>query len=195
MGMTGPRFALVMEAGPRVGAVYPLEADVIALGREADNTIVLDNPRISRYHARLRISPGGTVLLEDLGSTNGTFVARQPLLGVQRLQPEEIFNLADCVRLRLVSLEPSADVVPAAPPALDAGALPARSIAVPTPSADETLLPPSVPPEPGSPRWIYPVGGCLALLTCLISALGVYLWFAPVSFWERLLALLGLPLS
>lgn len=185
MGIARQRFALVMEAGPQMGAVYPLEADVIALGREADNTIVLDNPRISRYHARLRISPTGTVLLEDLGSTNGTFIAGQPLLGVQRLQPEETFNLAGYVRLRLVSLELLAAVVPAASPAPDA---------VPTPSADETLLPPSAPPGPGNPRWVYPLGGCLALLTCLISALGVYLWFAPVSFWERLLALLGLPL-
>lgn len=193
MGMTGPRFALVMEAGPQVGAVYPLEADVITLGREADNTIVLDNPRISRYHARLRISPTGTVLLEDLGSTNGAFIAGQPLWGVQRLQPEETFNLAGCIRLRLVSLEPPA-AVPATPPAPDAGALPARSVAVPTPSADETLLPPSALPGPGNPRWVYPLGGCLALLTCLIFALGGYLWFAPVSFWERLLALLGLPL-
>jgi len=194
MGMTKLRFALVMEAGPQVGAVYPLETNMIALGREADNTIVLDNPRISRYHARLRISPAGTVLLEDLGSTNGTFIAGQPLWGIQRLQPEETFNLAGCVRLRLVSLEPLAAVVPATPPALDAGDLPARSVAVPTPAADETLLPSSIPPGPGSPRWVYPIGGCLALLTCLISALGVYLWFAPVSFWERLLALLGLPL-
>ncbi len=194
MGIARQRFALVMEAGPQVGAVYPLEADVIALGREADNTIVLDNPRISRYHARLRISPVGTVLLEDLGSTNGVFIAGQPLLGVQRLQPEETFNLASCVRLRLVALESPAAVVSATPLALDAGALPARSVAVPTLYADETLLPPSAPPGPGSPRWVYPVGGCLALLTCLISALGVYLWFAPVSFWERLLALLGLPL-
>lgn len=194
MGIARQRFALVIEAGLQVGAVYPVEADVIALGREADNTIVLDNPRISRYHARLRISPTGTVLLEDLGSTNGTFIAGQPLLGVQRLQPEEAFNLAGCVRLRLVALEPLAAVVPATPPALDAGDLHARSVAIPTPLADETLLPPSVPPGPGNPRWVYPLGGCLALLICLISALGVYLWFAPVSFWERLLALLDLPL-
>ena len=194
MGITRQRFALVMEAGPQVGAVYPLEADVIALGREADNTIVLDNPRISRYHARLRISPTGTVLLEDLGSTNGTFIAGQPLWGVQRLQPEEAFNLAGCIRLRLTALEPLAAMVPATPPELDAGDLPTRSVAVPTPSADETLLPPSALPGPGSPRWVYPLSGCLALLTCLIFALGGYLWFAPVSFWEWLLALLGLPL-
>ncbi len=48
-------------------------ARVVRIGRSADNDIVLDDPRISTHHARLIIS-GSQVLIEDLGSSNGTFV-------------------------------------------------------------------------------------------------------------------------
>jgi hypothetical protein len=45
----------------------------ITLGRGSDNTIVLNGPNISTHHARLILSERG-IILEDLGSTNGTSV-------------------------------------------------------------------------------------------------------------------------
>src|SRR5262245_9549881 len=42
-----------------------------SIGRGADQNIVLDDALVSRNHARLKISDG-TVLFEDLGSTNGS---------------------------------------------------------------------------------------------------------------------------
>ena len=47
---------------------------VIGIGRSADNKIVLDDPRVSGHHARLLVVPGSKTLVEDLGSSNGTFV-------------------------------------------------------------------------------------------------------------------------
>lgn len=52
---------------------YPLAGDDVALGRGLENTIVLEDRRVSRSHARL-ISSGGHWVVRDESSTNGTFV-------------------------------------------------------------------------------------------------------------------------
>ena len=48
-------------------------AKVIAIGRGADNDVVLDYPTISTHHAHIVITPQQT-WIEDLGSANGTSV-------------------------------------------------------------------------------------------------------------------------
>jgi hypothetical protein len=52
---------------------YPLNGNDIALGRGLENTIVFEDRRVSRSHARLTRS-GGHWIVRDEGSTNGTFV-------------------------------------------------------------------------------------------------------------------------
>ncbi len=49
------------------------DARIVRIGRDTDNDIVLDDPRVSGHHARLIVSASRT-LIEDLGSSNGTFV-------------------------------------------------------------------------------------------------------------------------
>lgn len=44
------------------------------IGRDISNNIVLNDVSVSRYHARLKLSDNGLVILEDMGSSNGTFV-------------------------------------------------------------------------------------------------------------------------
>jgi hypothetical protein len=51
----------------------PLDRPVINVGRRRDNTIVLDDPRVSRHHAQLRFRQGAFVVY-DLGSSGGTYV-------------------------------------------------------------------------------------------------------------------------
>ncbi|MDR1379873.1 MAG: FHA domain-containing protein [Tannerella sp.] len=46
----------------------------IRIGKAADNDFVIDDPQVSRYHAQLTRDEKGNLLLDDLGSTNGTFV-------------------------------------------------------------------------------------------------------------------------
>ena len=48
----------------------------LTIGRAPDNTVVIDNPAVSGHHARV-FSESGAVILEDLNSTNGTFVNGQ----------------------------------------------------------------------------------------------------------------------
>ena len=47
---------------------------IIRIGKASDNDFVVNDPHVSRYHAKLVREEGGYWLLEDLGSTNGTFV-------------------------------------------------------------------------------------------------------------------------
>ena len=56
--------------------LFPLEREVINVGRKLDNHIVIHDPRISRNHAQLRVMEGQFVIL-DLNSTGGTFVNNQ----------------------------------------------------------------------------------------------------------------------
>ncbi len=53
--------------------IYPLSLGANTIGREEDNTIVVDHSYLSRYHAQILLSPD-VVILRDLHSLNGTFV-------------------------------------------------------------------------------------------------------------------------
>jgi len=69
---------LIVEHGPYAGTAFPLDAPQVTLGRSPTNHIVLDLPTISREHARVR-REGDTYILEDLQSTNGTFLNGEPV--------------------------------------------------------------------------------------------------------------------
>ena len=66
-------FELLMGQGPKPGQVFELPRNTVSIGRDPGNPVVIDDPQVSRQHAR--ITPqGGLMILEDLGSTNGTTV-------------------------------------------------------------------------------------------------------------------------
>ena len=62
-----------MVVGPVPGAVHPIEGDEIVIGRSASAGLSVDEQSLSRQHARVFRSKGG-FSVEDLDSTNGTFV-------------------------------------------------------------------------------------------------------------------------
>jgi pSer/pThr/pTyr-binding forkhead associated (FHA) protein len=53
--------------------VVPLAQAIINIGRRFENHIAIDDPRVSRYHAQLRVVDGRFVLL-DLNSSGGTYI-------------------------------------------------------------------------------------------------------------------------
>ena len=66
---------LVVIDGPLVGTVVELAGAHITLGRAPDSTIIIDDDYASSRHARIYESEGSWVV-EDLGSTNGTWIDR-----------------------------------------------------------------------------------------------------------------------
>lgn len=91
-------FRLIVRRGPRPNETYELNQGVITLGRDITNDIVINDPEVSRHHCRLT-QGGGGYTLEDLGSTNGTFVNGQRLTGARQLQPGDMIGLGETVTL------------------------------------------------------------------------------------------------
>lgn len=66
---------LIVTEGPLAGTVVPLTGAQVTIGRAPDSTLVIEDDYASSRHARVYRSDG-TWLVEDLGSTNGTWIDR-----------------------------------------------------------------------------------------------------------------------
>jgi hypothetical protein len=80
-------------AGLKVGSAYDL-SDGAMLGRGDQADIVLEDSFASSRHARL-VPRGDVIVLEDLGSTNGTYLNDEPLRGPQPLHPGDRVRIGD----------------------------------------------------------------------------------------------------
>ncbi|MET7639213.1 FHA domain-containing protein [Streptomyces sp. NPDC005438] len=70
---------LVVTEGSLTGTTVTLQGQVIGLGRAHDSTIVLDDDYASSKHAKIYQDRDGQWIVEDLGSTNGTYLDRTRL--------------------------------------------------------------------------------------------------------------------
>lgn len=77
---------LVVSEGPLRGTTLPLTSSAILIGRAPSCTLVLDDDYSSSRHARIFPS-GDQWVLEDLGSTNGTFIGNQRVSAPTPLSP------------------------------------------------------------------------------------------------------------
>ncbi len=96
--MQGGGFRLIVRRGPQPNQVYELSKDVITLGRDITNDIVINDPEVSRHHSRLTRTPGGYTL-EDLGSTNGTFINGQRLAAARPLANGDMVGMGETVTM------------------------------------------------------------------------------------------------
>jgi pSer/pThr/pTyr-binding forkhead associated (FHA) protein len=83
----------VLGTRDRQDTQYLLDREDLVVGRHPTADIRLDDPLVSRFHARLRVS-GSSVLLEDLGSTGGTRVNGARLQGPCHLQSGDVVSFA-----------------------------------------------------------------------------------------------------
>lgn len=85
------------------GGIVPLPLDkpVISIGRGPDNDVVIDEPQISRHHARLLRADDG-LFIEDLGSANGTFIDGDRITGRGQLDAGQTVSFGSyAIRLDL----------------------------------------------------------------------------------------------
>ncbi len=95
-----PRVFMISQ-GSQAGLSASLADGVIMIGRSADCQLILDDDYVSTRHARVVTTPNG-IYVEDLGSTNGTYV------NGQRITAPTTITLVDSVRIgkTVMRLEP-----------------------------------------------------------------------------------------
>jgi DNA-binding winged helix-turn-helix (wHTH) protein len=83
---------LVAQTGPLNGQRWTVETTLM-VGREPGCDITIANREVSRYHAQFKLTPEG-VIIEDLGSKNGTHCNGQPVIEPRLLQDGDIIQVA-----------------------------------------------------------------------------------------------------
>ena len=99
------QFQFVMRSGPTPGKIFPLEEPGIMIGRDNTSDLVINDAEISRKHARL-IWQDGNYVIEDVGSTNGTFINGKRLSAPFVLYGGEIVTLGENI---VLIYEPTSD--------------------------------------------------------------------------------------
>jgi hypothetical protein len=155
----------------------------VTLGREAINDIILSDPEISRRHARI-FRQDSVYLLEDLGSTNGTFINGRRIHAPTILKDEDVVEFGESIRLQfLLVTDEEVEEAPATQ-VIDEELLPAarRGPTKPLPDldarsepTDTELLTPLEEPRRSSRGRVLISCGCLVLIVLCICAATVFI--------------------
>jgi len=195
--MASQNFQLVMRAGPTPGKTFSLSKNEILIGRDISADVVINAAEVSRRHAHLRMD-AGMYVIEDMGSTNGTFINGQRLTSPHVLRPGEVIMLGEAVSLayEATQYDPNATMVSPSSSRADETQLPPASAEVykrqtgPLAQPAPAYVPPSQPapapayanqvpashaadydePEGGKKgiSWIWAGVGCLVVVVCLV---------------------------
>ena len=65
---------LILASGSREGQAVALDDGRLTIGRDDNNDLQITDEKVSRHHAEISRENGGSAVLRDLGSRNGTFV-------------------------------------------------------------------------------------------------------------------------
>jgi pSer/pThr/pTyr-binding forkhead associated (FHA) protein len=98
---------LILTFNKQVIKEYPALEESLTIGRNEDNTVVVDNLAVSGYHARID-KAGSDFILTDLQSTNGTFVNNEKVV-THRLQHGDKIIIGKHVLLFVSSAKGSAE--------------------------------------------------------------------------------------
>lgn len=145
--MALPKFVMRGVSGPTFGKTFGVTG-TLTLGRSAECDISIPSDEISRHHAKLQLVADG-VMVEDLGSANGSFVNNQRVHGSALMRHGDELRL-DTVRFMLMS------------PAAEAASAAQRPA--------EPSTPPAAPAKSGKGVWI-----ALALVVAATVAVLLFL--------------------
>ncbi len=203
--MASSIFQLTMRSGPTPGKVFPLDQEEVFVGRDVTNDIAISDPEVSRRHARLMMKEG-RIFVEDLGSTNGTFLNGERISSPEQLRLGDAIILGEKIVMVFEKASQELESTAVSPtPALDDQ----PGYQQDTPAPDSFPPPPEPPgyqqpssPEPrpvagrpprrtkgledkkqkkgGLPTWMIVLIVAIIVLVCVIS---VTLWFMPASWW------------
>ena len=182
------KFQFVMRAGPNVGKVFLLEPKELLVGRDPACEVGVIDPEVSRKHARLAWQ-GEDFMLEDLGSTNGTFVNGKRINTPHLLQAGDTVAFGENVAFSyeavydpdatMVSSSAKAEDIPVpveqpapiiAPPPIYAGQVPAG----PEPAAAQPA------PKKGIKPWLIIV---IVLIVLICICAGFFIIVDQLKLW------------
>ncbi len=132
----------LVEESPSAGTRHTVAPGAV-IGREGCEIVVAD-PEVSRRHAQIR-SLDDTLAIEDLGSTNGTFVNAQRLTGLSELNDGDVIKIGNSALRVEAQVEEGATRLRPVAPAPAAAPPPPPPQAAPPP-------PPPAPPAAQPPR-------------------------------------------
>jgi len=147
--MTGPqdgtsRMWITIETGDGAHHTVELAQDVVTIGRRADADVEIDDPEVSGHHARVSRGADGELVLEDLGSTNGTRVAGVRIAAPTVLAGGEEVHVGKTL-VHVSATDPA--TAPPAPPADRTRAAAPAPVAAAAPPPGDAAVP---PPPPGA---------------------------------------------
>ncbi len=177
-----PQLQVVVHAGPLAGKGYLFNGDVITFGRDPDNNdIAWQDGQVSRNHARLT-RRSGQLILEDLGSTNGTLVNGKPISAPHILQPADIISIGSSVfGVKGFAAPQTVAITQISPRLADLTAVPAASS--PPPPHKQAAPRPTPPPQPkqsraGGPRMsMLAIAGAVVLILIILGLAATTAYF------------------
>lgn len=175
------QYQLTMRSGPNPGTVYALDSDQISIGRDSSTEIPVNDAEVSRRHARLTFQ-GGKYVLEDLGSTNGTFVNGQRLTGPRVLKSGEVISLGE----QIVFLYEAVESDPGATMVSPRKAPVARPVAAPPPPPQAYAG--EVPASPGGTATTkktnpVPIAIAVGVLVLICTCIVFFVWVDQTYRW------------
>ena len=149
-----PVAILTMTRGPGVGSSFDIGSTPVTIGREASCDFQVQGTWVSRKHARIAWS-GTEYLIDDLGSTNGTFVNGERISGSRALRSGDRLQLGTRVELGFEMHVPAAQPV--------------------QPVAQGTASPPYAPPSEPAPAPKEPAGRRKRTRVWVLAGVGLIL--------------------
>jgi pSer/pThr/pTyr-binding forkhead associated (FHA) protein len=192
--MAKAQYRLVVRQGLIPGQIFELNRNEISIGRDISNDFVINDAEVSRRHAQLTIE-GDRYKIEDLNSTNGTYIDGQRLIGPHLMAIGEIIMFGDNVGVVFDGEPATPDL--AVPSTVDLGSTPVSAIPAPAESLAQPVTPPQpeiniypiaeerVPGmEPETPEevgkkpintWLLAGCGCIVVILLLLIALFIFI--------------------